>query len=215
MNLHLCNGTEIIDADLKLIRFMENEYDLYDGVEVSQDSTLSLFDILLSIMMNSRLDTADKVKSIWEGRGPVEAALSHIPSNIALQDANTPWDDLNILFDAFCGVRWAGPAVSTKILYKKRPSLIPIYDSVIGAYIDGCNDEPPLPRGSSPGAHMVRGMKCFHKMLMASIDEIEQLRGLPEMSRFAISPMRVLEVLLWIENEAVGYYRLPPTVVSA
>ncbi len=58
---------------------MRSEYELYDGVPILQDSTLSLLDILLSILMNSRLDTADKVKSIWEGRKPVEDALNCIP----------------------------------------------------------------------------------------------------------------------------------------
>ena len=64
MELHLPNGYVIPFADRKLVRFMESEYALYDGIDVPQDSPISLFDILLSIMMNSRLDTASKVQSI-------------------------------------------------------------------------------------------------------------------------------------------------------
>jgi len=75
MDLCLTNGTSIVDADRKLSRFMGAEYELYDGIRVPEDSTLSLFDILLSIMMNSRLDTADKVRSIWKGKAPVEKTL--------------------------------------------------------------------------------------------------------------------------------------------
>lgn len=78
MNLHLCNGAEIIDADEKLLRFMQSEYELYDGIPVAEDSTLSLFGILLSIMMNSRLDTATNIQSIWRAKGPVEQAFATI-----------------------------------------------------------------------------------------------------------------------------------------
>lgn len=210
MNIRLCSGDEILNADRKLIRFVQSEYELYDGVVTPQDSTLSLFDILLSIMMNSRLDTASKVQSIWKNKKPVEKALSHIPADVSLQDEHLSWENLETLFKAFCDIPWAGAAVSSKILHKKRPKLIPIYDSVIAIYINSCNAEAPLPRGSSKAAHMVWGMKCFRNLLLGSLEDIERLRGLPEMSRFPLSAVRVLEVLLWIENEGNGYYQVCP-----
>jgi len=92
MNVHLRNGTEITDADTKLLRFLRSEYEFYDGVPVAHDSTLALSDILLSNMMNSHLDTATKVQSIWRGRGPVEQALAAIPTHIALEGESVPWD---------------------------------------------------------------------------------------------------------------------------
>lgn len=210
MNIRLCSGDEIPNADRKLIRFVRSEYELYDGVVTPQDSALSLFDILLSIMMNSRLDTASKVQSIWKNKAPVEEALSHIPADAALQDEHLPWKNLEALFKAFCDIPWAGAAVSSKILHKKRPKLIPIYDSVIAIYINRCNTEPPLPRGSSEAAHTLRGIKCFRNLLLSSFEDIERLRDLPEMSRFPLSAVRVLEVLLWIENESNGYYQVCP-----
>lgn len=210
MNLHLPNKIEIIDADQKLIRFMRAEYELYDGIPIAADSTLTLLDILLSIMMNSRLDTAGKVQSIWRNRQSVEEALEMIPTDVSLEDDSIPWDDLRTLFDAFCAIPWAGAAVATKILYKKRPSLIPIYDSVIGMFISGYNSEPLLPRGSSEGTHIVRGVKYFRNLLVSTLDQIDQLRRLPEMESYQVSPMRILEVLLWIENENMGYYMSCP-----
>jgi len=92
MNLHLPNNLEIVDADRKLTRFMKAEYELYDGVTVAEDSTLTLFDILLSIMMNSRLDTASKVQSIWKSKQAVEKALDRIPPDVSLEDELIPWD---------------------------------------------------------------------------------------------------------------------------
>lgn len=212
MDLRLINGTSIIDADRKLLRFLGSEYELYDGIPVPRDNALSLFDILLSIMMNSRLDTAGKVQSIWNGKSPVDKALSAISADAALEDEVIPWDDLRVLFDAFCGIRWAGAAVTTKILYKKRPKLIPICDYVISRYLGQHNDNP-RPWGASPGQNLVRDirdMKYFRELLLGSFDQIEALRRMPEMQSFPVSPMRVLEVLLWVENEDNGYCMICP-----
>lgn len=206
MNLTLSNATEILDADAKLLRFMRSEHELYDAVPVPQDSTLSLFDILLSITVNSRLDTATKVQSVWRNNGPVEEALAGIPAQIALEEENVPWNRLQVLFDRFCGIKFVGPAVSTKILHKKRPKLIPIFDNVISVYIRGCNEDP-LPARASEGAKMVHGIKCFRKLLVGCLDQIQKLLVMPGMRRYPVSPVRALEVLLWIENEPSGYYR--------
>ena len=207
MNLHLPDGAEIANADGKLVAYMKNQYEIYDRVQVSQDSTLTLFDILLSVTMNSRLDTADKVRSVWNGKKPVEKALAKIPPNLSLQNKNIPWDQLAELFDAFCGIRYAGPAVTTKILHKKRPKLIPIYDSIIDRYIDKHTSEPQLPRGSSVGERMVRGVKGFRNVLLECLKGIERLRGSAKMKPFRVSPVRTLEALLWLKHEPNGYYR--------
>lgn len=203
MDLHLINRTKIADASGKITRFMEREYELYDGIDTPHDSTLSLQDILISIMMNSRLDTADKVRSIWDRKASVETALAKIPNNIALEDDTIPWDDLRALFDAFCCIRWAKEAVTTKILYRKRPKLIPMIDSKVANYLNEHNEEP-RPRGMTPGKMLVRDMMYFRKLLLGSLTEINDIRNLLEVQKFPVSAVRVLEVLIW--NECVGYY---------
>lgn len=64
VDIILQNNATITRADTKLQRFLEKEYELYDGYQSTEHSTISLIDILISIMMNSRLDTAEKVRSI-------------------------------------------------------------------------------------------------------------------------------------------------------
>jgi hypothetical protein len=206
MDVHLPDGTRIANAGRKLVRFMENEYDIYDAVEVPPDNTLSMLDILISVAMNSRLDTAVKIRSVWRNKGPVEQALAAIPSSLAVEDDSIPWDAMEALFDRFCEIKYAGPAVATKILHKKRPRLIPILDSIISVYIDGCNEETP-PTKATDGAWMVHRMKCFRRVLVGCLDQIHELLLAPDMRRYPISPVRALEVLLWIENEGSGYYR--------
>lgn len=209
MDLQLTNGTEIKHADVKLLRFLESEYELYDGIEAPHDVTLSLFDILLSVMMNSRLDTADKVRSIWKGKVPVEMALQGIPGDLALEGGDIPWDGLRTLFDAFCGIKWAGPAVATKILHKKRPHLIPIYDSVIACYLLEHNPKPRA-RGWTAAEIIVHDIQYFRELLLCSLDAVRVLSEMAGAHSFHVSPVRVLEILLWIDNEGMGHYMTCP-----
>lgn len=44
-------------------------------------------------------------------------------------------------------------------------------------------------------------------VLMSCSDQIGDLLLLTEMRRYSVSPVRALEVLIWIENEGTGYYR--------
>lgn len=48
-------------------------------------------DILLITMMNARLDSADKVKSVWQDRHKIEEALAEIPMDLPLESENVPW----------------------------------------------------------------------------------------------------------------------------
>jgi hypothetical protein len=197
---------EIPDPSNKLLEFLRNEWELYDKVEVAQDSTLTLYDILLSVMMNSRLNTAGKVRSIWVGKGAVEGALGRIPPEAALTDEDAPWDDLCALMDAFCRIKFAGPAVATKILHKKRPVLIPIVDSVVGEYLRSCREEP-YPRGTSEGWRVTENIKVFREQLVRCLPDVERLCEVASRAGMRVTPVRAFEVLMWIQCEPNGYYR--------
>jgi hypothetical protein len=185
----------------KLRRFLDAEWELYDGAPTKQDSKLTLFDILVSIMTNSRLDTAEKVRSIWNGRRCVEDALALLPPDVALTDDDVPWDALETLFGAFCGIRYAAEAVTTKILHKKRPNLIPIVDSVMMGYFGRCRDKPL--RGA-PARRLVENLKIFRTQLLSCLPRIEDLRALDGIRRYRLTPVRALEILIWVE--LTGYY---------
>ena len=46
-----------------------------------------------------------------------------------------PWLPLGQLFGAFAGIRGVGMSKMTKALYRKRPALIPILDSIVQRYL--------------------------------------------------------------------------------
>ena len=47
-----------------------------------------------------------------------------------------PWLPLGQLFGAFAGIRGVGMSKMTKALYRKRPALIPILDSIVQRYLE-------------------------------------------------------------------------------
>ncbi len=190
----------------KLLAFLRSEWLLYDGQPVSQDSQLELFDILVSIMTNSRLDTARKVWSVWNGRTEIEDALSEVPADIALTDPEIPWEKLGRLFDVFCGIKYAKEAVTTKVLHKKRPDLIPILDSVTCKHLHDCAGNP-VPRGASRGVYLVEYMKRFREQLLGCLPQITDLCGLAASLGMPITRIRALEILMWVELEPSGRYR--------
>lgn len=182
------------DAHDKLMQFLAHEWELYNGIPVAQDTCLYLYEILLSIMMNSRLDTAEKVRSIWTGRGPVEEVLARIPAEVSLEAPSVPWDELAALFDAFCQIKHAKWAVATKILHKKRPGLIPIYDSVLSEYFTPLLTQQPK-RGTSIGWKLVEHLKLFRTYLLECQPEIEGLCKAASASGWPITPVRAFESL--------------------
>ncbi len=209
--LEICPGMICEAPSRKLLAFLTNEWELYDGVAVARDDTVTLSDILLSIMMNSRLATADQVKTVWEDRerrAAAEAALGRIPPRSSLLDEEPPYEALADLFNAFCGIRGVGEAVATKILHKKRPELIPIIDSVLVGHFLKTQGKGNIPKNCEPiGTRLVANLHCFRRQILGCLPEIESLCEAAKSQDTPVSPVRALEILIWIEREPRGYYR--------
>lgn len=104
-------------------------------------------------------------------------------------------EKIKILLAAVMSIGGVGPAVATKILYRKRPVLILMYDSVIGAFLNRYNPVKRK-RGESNEDSMIRNMKYFREQLVGVLPDIQKLINEPEMQSYWVSPMRALEVLI-------------------
>ncbi len=189
--------------------FADGWYDLYDGVVVAQDAQLTVCDLVLSVTLNSQLDTRNKVWHVWRQRAEVEQILARIPVDVSLQSATLPWDDLHALFAAFCGIRYAAEAVTTKVLHKKRPQLIPIYDRVLGEFFRPQIEPRIWRQGGAP--FLITYMRLFRDLLVVHEREIAELTQFVTDAGWPVTPVRVLDVLLWMEMEPSGYYRQADT----
>ncbi len=181
-------------------------WELYDGLPVAQNSTLTVADLLASVALNSGLDTRRQVWEVWIARQPIERVLDRIPLEASLKDADVPWDDLRDLMDVCCATRNLLWPVATKILHKKRPALIPVYDRHMWTFY-----KPQVPRQRSwsdwDGRWWVACLKVFREHLLEHRSEIHGLCELLARNGWHVTPVRVLEVLIWMAHEPTGEYR--------
>ncbi len=95
------------DGKNRLYRYFSNGgWELYDGVEIAQDNKLTVCDIAVSVAINSRVDTRNKIWFILQEKSNIEKNLSNIPTDILLESNNVPWDNLYYLFESFCKIKF-------------------------------------------------------------------------------------------------------------
>lgn len=93
-------------------------------------------DLRLANRDGARISAAE-IAAILERRPAIERALRAIAPDASLVGAadSVPWLPLGQLFGAFAGIRGVGMSKMTKALYRKRPALIPILDSIVQRYL--------------------------------------------------------------------------------
>ncbi len=193
------------DAENRLIRFFSNGgWEIYDGVPVKH-ADLLVTDLTLTVALNSQLDNRLKVWNAWKAKPNVDRILASIPSNVALSDPTVPWNELEELCDAFGkqGVtKYVVWAVGTKVLHKKRPLLIPIVDDVICEFL--FKELRGVSWTNSSGAAFVQYLAVFRDHLITDYSCLSDLQEKMNKRGWSVTLVRILELLIWIENAKVG-----------
>jgi hypothetical protein len=93
-------------------------------------------DLRLANRDGARISAAE-IAAILERHRAIERALQAIAPDASLAGTadSVPWLPLGQLFGAFAGIRGVGMSKMTKALYRKRPALIPILDSIVQKYL--------------------------------------------------------------------------------
>jgi hypothetical protein len=136
--LILRNGIKIDDPLSLALRFIREDgsYRVYDEPYIAQDNTLSKPDVVIANKFQARMGQL-VVDAILRSAGQLGASLARIPPGTSLLASaeEIPWQYLEALYATMLGIPEVGLPRATKILHKKRPSLIPILDSVVEAYL--------------------------------------------------------------------------------
>jgi hypothetical protein len=126
-------------------------------------------DLRLANRDGARISAAE-IAAILERHRAIERALQAIAPDASLAGAadSVPWLPLGQLFGAFAGIRGVGMSKMTKALYRKRPALIPILDSIVQRYLQ----EDDLGAADPRSADLVgrgRGLTgwCLTRLLVA------------------------------------------------
>lgn len=141
---------------------------------------------------------------LGEYAGEIGSLLSAIPADRALEEVpideheslfgpGSPTESLWRLLRADGEQRWGvGPTTASKIMARKRPALIPIYDSVVGK----------LTGFTRPGGTWWAWHEAFapNSAQTASdlVPRLQELRG--EAGLADISLLRILDVVLWMDG---------------
>lgn len=101
--------------------------------------------------------------------------------------------------------------VATKVLFRKRRSLIPMLDNVVLAYYFDAFDQPRLLGRSQDKHHAanvaITVLRAFRNDLANSHGLLCALAERSETAARPVGPVRILEVMVWSQVEPRGYYR--------
>jgi len=145
--------------------------------------------------------SAPEIAAILERRRAIERALRTIAPDASLAGAavSVPWLPLGQLFGAFAGIRGVGMSKMTKALYRKRPALIPILDSIVQGYLVGDDLGAQAPFGER-ALGLVRGYRRDLDNNWAAVGAVRQeLAG----RGYGLTEVRILDLLI-LSAAAVG-----------
>jgi len=191
LNVILRNGVGLPDPLEVVLRLVEAWR--IDSTAASGPTAFGEPDLRLANRDGARISAAE-IAEILQRRRAIERALRTIAPDASLAAAarSVPWLPLRKLFDAFEGIRGVGFSKTTKALYRKRPALIPILDSIVQKYLEDDDPGAEAPFGERALA-LVRGYKRDldrnRTALRAIRDEFGR-RGRP------LTDVRILDLLI-------------------
>jgi Family of unknown function (DUF6308) len=150
-------------------------------------------DLRLANRDGARISAAE-IAAILERRRAIERALRAIAPDASLAGAadSVPWLPLGQLFGAFAGIRGVGMSKMTKALYRKRPALIPILDSIVQQYLEDDDPGAQAPFGER-ALGLVRGYRSDLDRNRAAVGAVRQ-----ELARrgYGLTEVRILDLLI-------------------
>jgi hypothetical protein len=212
-SLELPSGCVIQRPDERMLAFCRNEFAYYDALTSADPNRIDPLDVLATVAMNSRVDTAKKVRQVHEGLASrCDPLLPAIPEDANLLDFEKWRKPLRDLLDAAVQTPGVLVATATKVLHRKRRFLIPMLDSVVLRHYLAANPaslrvciESDYKSRAADGA--MDAVVTFHGDLVAAQPEIESILQALAREGYSLSPVRILEVLIWTEMEPGAGYR--------
>jgi hypothetical protein len=212
MNLQLPSGPSLSNCRDRLLRFFPNEYAYYDAIPTNDPNRIEPLDILVTVPMNSRVDTGEKVQKVHRGMAAAcDPLLPRIPVDADILIFDPDLEVGESLLSAAISVPGVLSAVATKVLHRKRRNYIPMLDSVVVLfYLDALHlksTQGRLQDKTKAAQATMPAWRAFREDLRANLTEIKALRDDLVKGGYVVTPVRILEVLIWMEAESRGYYR--------
>ncbi|MGW1539064.1 DUF6308 family protein [Streptomyces sp. NPDC002309] len=177
-------------------------YPSYDRMATgSGPDELNDGDLLAPLLLNAG-PTIAAVYSLQAVRPVLEAGLAAIPENLTLQTAVSRGGH-GPLLQALAGVLDApgkvpgiGLTKLTKVLHRKRPHFVPLFDQQVKACYHGTHTDYPMhPKRGRPEAVFYSTLaECMSQDLE---EQPEQWEALASQAPDGVSLLRILDVVAW------------------
>jgi Family of unknown function (DUF6308) len=189
----------VIEDPLEVVLGFLTAYRLDTGGP-SRPTSFGEPDLRLANRDGARISAAE-IAVILKRHRAIERALRAIAPDASLAGAadSVPWLPLGQLFGAFAGVRGVGMSKMTKALYRKRPALIPILDSIVQKYLEDDDLGSQAPFGER-ALGLVRGYGRDLNDNRAAVGAVRQeLAG----RGYGLTEVRILDLLILSAAAAV------------
>jgi Family of unknown function (DUF6308) len=171
-------------------------YSSYEAYDSSGPASFDESDLRLANRGGARISAAE-IAAILERRAEIERALRKIHPDASLAEATSsiPWIALTRLFDAFADIRGVGFSKMTKALHRKRPTLIPMLDSVVQAYLAA--DDPGRRSPGSFGERAIALVRSYKRDLDRNLSALHEIQHELASRAYRLTEVRILDVLIW------------------
>ena len=189
--MSLRNGVDIDDPSRVVLGFVEAWR--IDESTSARPGSLGESDLRRANRGGARISAAE-IAAILERRRAIERALQAIAPDASLAGAadSVPWLPLGQLFGAFAGIRGVGMSKMTKALYRKRPALIPILDSIVQRYLQ----DDDLGAGASFGERTLGLVRGYQRDLDDNREAVRVAQQELAGRGYVLTEVRILDLLI-------------------
>lgn len=187
-------------ADQYLVRRVgKSAYPAYDGYPGSEGPTLGHQDLLAVVLLN----VSNKPVPVYYGLETMMPELNRhliaVSESQGLDTAST--ETLQSLVDLFSVIeefpaQYVRLTTLSKVLHRKRPLLLPLFDDNIAFCYSGCTDAPvPYKRNRTKAEYRMRWLCAVKHDLKSQFDQWSELAALAPGPK--ITPLRALDIIGW------------------
>jgi hypothetical protein len=201
MSTIILRGGVDIENPLEVALEFLAAYSSYEACDSSGPASFDESDLRLANRAGARISAAE-IAAILERRGEIERALRTIHPDASLAEATSsvPWIPLTRLFDGFGEIRGIGFSKMTKALYRKRPALIPMLDSVVQAYLT--RNDPGTGSSGSFGERASALVGSFKRDLDRNRSVLHEIQRELASREHRLTEVRILDLLIWSVSAA-------------
>ena len=206
--MQLCAGTlQVEHPDQVLLDYLDVRngyaYPAYDTLETNSAASLVDGDLLAPMLLGAHVD-AGRFALLREMLPALEA-VADLPE-VPLQDAD---DDHVLCVAGLFGIldepRYAGRGIRgtivSKVLHRKRPELVPLYDSRI---FEAYTAPGAIPRSTDHAWQQFMALLCTQMRddLQAEGESFSALEELAAAEGTPVTQLRILDILVWRTADA-------------